>query len=126
ERLREEGLMPPAGSLVGGIPRLKSGNENGGDGECTFIESLAAIAVGTEIFINGVKYVVEQSIYSAARALWMVTACLLLQGDTSHRQFCNLKFQSCYSPIPDGCSICLQYCLTQGGVWPPVSTHQCY
>ena len=38
--------------------------------------------------------------------------------------YCQSLFENCYSDIPDGCSICLQFCLTNG-YWPPYGSHRC-
>src|SRR5690606_25753988 len=86
--LRKQGLMGPAGSFAANRPRLKSFNEdgdddNGGGGSCVQSESIFSIAIGTEIVMDGIKHVVKQATYSAARAMWIITACLLLQGDSS-------------------------------------------
>lgn len=38
--------------------------------------------------------------------------------------YCQSLYENCYSDIPDGCSICLQFCLTNG-YWPPYGSHRC-
>ena len=42
----------------------------------------------------------------------------------SDYSYCQYLFENCYSDIPDGCAICLQYCLNNGE-WPPYGTHRC-
>lgn len=44
--------------------------------------------------------------------------------DTDEEGYCYERFEDCVSPIPDGCSQCLQYCLVNG-YWPSYSTRQC-
>src|SRR5690606_22231044 len=79
--LRKQGLMAPAGSFAANRPRLKSFNEdgdddNGGDGSCVQSTSVFEISLGTKIFVDGLEHIVKHVVYSAARALFIVTACL--------------------------------------------------
>ena len=50
------------------------------------------------------------------------------EGETGNQSeiyhYCQERYLKCLTPIPDGCSICLQFCLVQG-YWPPYETHKC-
>jgi hypothetical protein len=122
DSLLKEGLMPVDMKQPQHI-RLRSGSESNGywaalwAGTCVVASDVgAAILAGLEVIAAAAGY-----------CLLIVGACLLLTGDTDQTggAYCQRKFENCYSPIPDGCGICLQFCQTQG-YWPPVSTHQCY
>jgi len=104
--------------------RLKSGNESGGGwgASCRkFLATVWVIAVGEptpagEIVASVITVVVGGIL------LYEVVTCA--KNNQSNYEYCQQRFRNCYSPIFDGCSICLQYCLVQGS-WPPYSTHQC-
>lgn len=63
----------------------------------------------------------------------LVLMGMILCGDTRESDYayenirnrCIERFEMCSSPIPNGCSVCLQYCLNHNGEWPPYSSHQC-
>ncbi|GHE36995.1 hypothetical protein GCM10017764_20260 [Sphingobacterium griseoflavum] len=124
--LKKEGLMAPTGLFSSNNPRLKSfskngdGGSGGNTGECKQTESATAIAVGSEIVINGVKHVVKQSAYAAARALWIVTACLL---QTSSGPDCEALAIRCVEkrykivngrPVKMECAPCRSFCVSNG------------
>lgn len=126
--LRKKGLMAPAGSFNSNVPRLKSYSVNGegsgeDDGECRQTESAWAIAVGSEILLEGIKYVVKVSTYSAATALWLITACTVFQEDTpDYEERCKGPRDACVeNPWKDGvrldCQACYQHCLHNYGDW---------
>src|SRR5690606_40644003 len=98
-------------------------DDNGGGGSCVQSESIFSIAIGTEIVMDGIKHVVKQATYSAARAMWIITACLLLQGDSSdYEKYCKGPRDACITnPWKDGvrldCASCYQNCLHSKGVW---------
>lgn len=108
---------------------VKTRSETGGSFGDTcrkFLATTWAIAIGEptpagEIVASVITVVV------AGVLLYEVVVCSKSStgsGSGSNYDYCQSKFRSCYSPIFDGCSICLQFCLTQG-YWPPYSTHKC-
>jgi len=125
--LQHQGLMIPIGMKSASVPRLKSFQENGeggigGTGSCKQVESLTSIAVGSEIFVEGLKHVVKQTTYAAARALWVVTACLLLSGDTDYNAKCGKNRDDCIAnPWKNGirldCRSCYDHCMNNRGMW---------
>lgn len=127
QNLEEQGLMPRTPQSNMQYLRLKSGNnESGGSfgGTCRQISAYVwNLAVGA-IYYTGEVVVEVSSTIVAGAALLLVVLCI--PGDTpQYKEECYRRFRNCYSPIPDGCGICLQYCLSQGGVWPPYSSHKC-
>ena len=119
--LQKEGLMPVNLKNPQYI-RLRSGNETD--------NFWAALWLGTCVVVTDVGeavFAALEGIASAAGyAVIIVGACLLFTSDTPQPkpENCQERFVSCTSSIPDGCSICLQFCLAQG-YWPPYSTHKC-
>lgn len=121
QRLRREGLMAPKGMYGSIVPRLKSSSEEGGgEGDCTETESAIAIPVGTEIFIEGLKYVVKESLWVAARAVFVIGACLILTSSSSD---CDGFANECASKqwklengqwIRMDCTVCRNFCLSNG------------
>jgi hypothetical protein len=109
--------------------RLKSGNESGDSfgGSCSsFLATAWAIALFEPTPTGEIVMAIVTVIY-AGILLYEITVCTSSSStdDSSTYNYCQQEFDYCYSPIPDGCSMCLQFCLTQG-YWPPVSTHECY
>jgi hypothetical protein len=105
--------------------RLKSGSEPSDFGaSCSkFLATTWAIAIG-EPTPAGEIVATVMTVMVGGLLLYEVIVCSS-SSDSSDYNHCQQKYQNCYSPIPDGCGICLQFCLVQG-YWPPVSTHQCY
>ena len=121
--LLKEGLIPVNLKQPQHI-RLRSGNNEAN----TFWASLwAGACVMTDAVGAELLAILEGMASVAGASLMVLGSCLLLTGDTenSGEAYCLKKFEQCYSPIPDGCGICLQFCRVQG-YWPPVSTHQCH
>jgi len=96
------------------------------------MESASSIAVGGHVFWEGVKYVVKETAYSAARVLWIVTACLVLtSSDTPlYKRECAEHLGNCFDNYPQWtlpnsgsvwgesmCTSCYNYCIGQQGVW---------
>jgi len=130
QKLREEGLMAPEGGNSSDIPRLKAFSENGegsngNTGQCIKAESLASVAVGREIIIQGVKYIVKEAAYAAARSMWIFTACLLFTSDTpDYHARCRPYVDACIeknSTLPYNqkmdCTSCYGYCTQNYGQW---------
>jgi len=117
--------MPSVGLRSTGIPRLKSWSEDGdgdGTGDCKQVESATSIAVGSEIFLEGLKHVVKASIWAAARSMFIITACLMLQGDTNYHSKCGPKLNACIAnPWKNGvrldCRSCYDHCVNNRGKW---------
>ena len=116
--LEEQGLMPktPRSTLNG----IKTRSEWISNSCRKFLATTWAIAVGEptpagEIVASVVTF------YIGAMLMYEVIVC---KKNTSNYDYCQEKYNKCYSPYPDGCSQCLQYCLIQG-TWPPYSTHKC-
>src|SRR5690606_8601388 len=123
--LRKQGLMAPAGSFAANRPRLKSFNEdgdddNGGDGSCVQSTSVFEISLGTKIFVDGLEHIVKHVVYSAARALFIVTACL---AQTSSGPDCDDLATQCATKqwkYEDGqwirmdCTTCRIFCFSNG------------
>jgi hypothetical protein len=122
DALLKEGLMPVDLKRPQHI-RLRSGGESEG--------YWAALLAGTCVIASdigaGLLAALETLAAAAGSCLLVVAGCLLLTGDTEQEgtnAYCQKKFLNCYSPIWDGCAICLQFC--QGnGYWPPYSSHKC-
>lgn len=125
QHLEQQGqmLVTPIKSM---LPIVKTRGESGGafEGICTrFLTTTWAIAVGeptpTGEIVASVITVIVGGIL-----LYEVITCSDTSGSTggSRYEYCQNKFENCYSPIPNGCGTCLQYCLTQG-YWPTPSTH---
>lgn len=100
---------------------------------CSYLATAWAIALG-EPSIVGEIVALAFTAYVAGSMLYYFLGC---HGNTSEvnysivnyedmRDSCIERFQDCYSPIPDGCSVCLQYCLLHEGEWPSVETLHCY
>lgn len=91
---------------------------------------LVAIATpipGDEIMVIGAATAVATGfmVYTAGVMLYEYLVCKKFDKTADENyEYCQQEFESCYSEIIDGCSICLQFCLTQG-YWPPYSTHKC-
>lgn len=118
--LEEQGLMPRTPASI--LNSIKTRSEPGSGSLCrTFLATNWAIAVGEPTPFGEIVAAVY-TIYVGATLLYEVTVCK--DSSSSDYEYCQEKFERCDSPIPDGCSECLQYCLTQGE-WPPYSTHQC-
>ena len=120
DSLLKEGLMPVKLDQPQLI-RLKSGNES--DGYWAALWAGICVVAGN---IGSTMLEILETLASAAGATLIVVAgCLLLTADTEQGYaYCQKRFSTCTSTIPNGCSICLQFCLVQG-YWPPYSTHKC-
>ena len=85
-----------------------------------FLATVWTVAVGEPTLLGEVVASV-MTVYIAGRLFYEVVVC---NRNSSNYDYCLDRFEDCYSTIPDGCSICLQYCLDQG-TWPPFSSHKC-
>ena len=119
--LLKEGLMPvnlDQPQLI----RLKSGNESEGYWAALW----AGVCVIASDVAPAILQVLEGFASIASATLLVVAGCLLLTADTEQDYaYCQKRFSQCTSIIPDGCAICLQYCLGHNGLWPTFSTHKC-
>ena len=116
--------------------RILTRSETGSSGiwnNCSYLAAAWALALGEPSFLGEIV-ALAYTVYVAGALTYYYLVC---SGDTSEvnqgavnyeaiRQLCEDHFAHCQSPIPDGCSVCLQYCLLHEGAWPPQSTHQCY
>ena len=121
--LEESGLMVPTPNS--GLKRIKTRSEASDGATCRILlETIWTIAVGEptptgEIVASIATVVIAGILY------YEVVVCKTQSSiSNGNFEYCQRQFERCFSPIPDGCSKCLEYCLTQG-VWPPYNTHQC-
>lgn len=117
--LEEQGLMPRTPRSV--LNSIKTRSEWISDSCRKFLAATWAIAVGEPTPAGDIVASVLM-VYVGAMLLYEVIVCK--KSYSTNRAKCQKRYEDCYSPIPDGCSQCLQYCLTQG-TWPPYSTHKC-
>lgn len=124
QNLEKQGQMIPTPQSE--LRRIKTRSEfddiedNWGSTCRTFLATVWAIAVGEPTPLGEIVAAVY-TVYIAGRLFYEVVVC---NRSSSNYNYCQERFEDCYSPIPDGCSQCLQYCL-QHGYWPPYSSHQC-
>lgn len=123
QRLEKQGqmLLTPNTTMHSPLVKTRSesggGNTGGGNGWCRrFLATTWTIAIGEPTPAGEIV----ASIVTVGVMLYEITVCKQHSSDE-----CLVKFESCYSPIPDGCAICLQFCRIQG-YWPPTNTHKCY
>ncbi len=124
DEIEDAGQMVPYQSLT---PELKTKSEfnynSGLSSKCRkFLATVWAIAVGEPTPAGEIVAAVTTVVIGGI-LMYEVITCKTSNNDNT--EYCIRRFEECYSPIPDGCSQCLQFCKVQG-YWPPVSTHQCY
>lgn len=127
QNLEKQGqmLLTPNSNLHS--PLVKTRSESGGDvgGWCRkFLAATWAFAIGEPTPAGEIVASIATVITVGGILLYEIIVCKNGSGGDTD-DYCQQKFASCYSPIPNGCGICLQFCLVQR-YWPPVSTHQCY
>jgi len=123
--LEKQGQMIPTPYNAVRPMRLKSGDESGGGPSCRkFLAAVWTIAVGEPTPAGEIVASVI-TVYVAGVLMYEVITCTKTsEDDQSTYAYCQERFRNCYSPIHDGCSVCLSFCLAQG-YWPPYSTHKC-
>ncbi|MBQ8282181.1 MAG: hypothetical protein IJZ01_01215 [Paraprevotella sp.] len=130
QSLEESGLMIPTPRTKIKHILLKTRSETNNNISEVCIEVLAtsmAVALATpipgdEFIVGGVITAVATGNAIISAGVWLYEYIVCKKSTNSVN--CQEYFEKCYSPIQDGCSICLQFCLTQG-YWPPYLTHKC-
>lgn len=124
--LEEQDLMPatPQSNIKHLKIKTRSEPEGSfGDSCRKFLAATWVIAVGEPTPVGEVVASVV-TVFVAGVLLYEVIACKKSTSEGSNHDYCQGRYERCSSRIFNGCSVCLQYCLTQG-VWPPYSTHEC-
>jgi len=132
QRLESNGYIIPTPNREIKSAVAKSRSESGGSvgGTCrTVLATTWAIALGEP---SPFGEIVASVITVAVAGVLMYEVLLCPAGSSNggsstddRWNYCQFKFSRCYSPRPDACGTCLQYCMQQGS-WPPVSSHACY
>lgn len=129
EELKLQGLMinRPSSQLERFVRRKtpREGDSGSLSSACRkFISSVWIAAIDEPTPYGEIVVGVAAIIYLGALVYEYVTCPLTATQPTNDYNYCQDRFEHCTSPIPDGCSVCLQFCLNQG-YWPSYSTHQC-
>lgn len=122
EVAEKEGVMvlTPHNKFKNVIVKTRSEDTGSFGNACrSFLATAWTIAVGEPTPTGEIVASVLTVLYAGVW-LYEVIVC----RDTDEEGYCYERFEDCVSPIPDGCSQCLQYCLVNG-YWPSYSTHQC-
>ena len=121
--MESTGMFPlTSRSIHNDIIKLSNTESGIASGTCrSFLAAVWTIAVGE---ITPVGEIVASVITVVCAGILMYQVVVCKANDYANWQYCQERFQGCVSSIPDGCGVCLQYCL-QNGAWPPYSTHKC-
>lgn len=120
--LESNGLIVPTPQTS--VTRIKTKSEYDGATCRKFLETVWTIAVGEPTPTGEIVAAVATVLVGA---VWYYEVLTCKYGSHISREdfeYCQKRFENCYSTIPDGCSKCLEYCLAQKQ-WPPYSTHKC-
>ncbi|GHE36971.1 hypothetical protein [Sphingobacterium griseoflavum] len=129
-RLEKQGHISTAGGFNTHMPRLKSFSENGDGGggwgaACRkFLATGWVIAVGEPTPAGEIVMSVATVVVAGVLLYEVITCRTSGTSGNPNQSYCQLRYAGCKSSIPNGCHICLRYCLVQG-TWPPYSSHKC-